>query len=88
MFKRLARFRHFEPRRSAPRWLQAVHSNDNLPGCRRPTGVRRSRPPTLACHWSRVDGSRLECRWEVECFDEPRRASSVWTGTRSDERRT
>jgi hypothetical protein len=88
MLKRLARFRHFEPRRSAPRWLQAVHSNGNQPGCRRPTGERRSPPPTLACHWSRVDGSRLECRWEVECFDEPRRASSAWTGKRSDERRT
>ena len=88
MFKRLAKFRNFEPRRSAPRWLQAVPSNDNNPGCRRPAGQHRSPRPALACHWSLVDGGRLECRWEVECFDEPSRVSSAWTGKRSDERRT
>ena len=82
MFKRLARFRHFEPHR-----LQAAHSNDNQPGRRRSAGQRLSPQPALACHWSLVDETRLECRWQVECFDrgQPR---SAWTRKESDGRRT
>jgi hypothetical protein len=41
------------------------HSNDNLPGLRRPKGRRRIPSPALACHWINRDG-RLECRWQVE----------------------
>ncbi|GKQ51369.1 hypothetical protein [Bradyrhizobium sp. Ce-3] len=60
MFEKLAKFRPFEPRRISPR--AAIHSNDNLPGFRRPADRRR---PTPACHWILIDG-RLECRWTVE----------------------
>jgi hypothetical protein len=44
-----------------------THSNDNLPGLRRPAaaGKRRSPTPALACHWFDRNG-RLECRWQVE----------------------
>jgi len=65
MFTRLAKFRPFEPQRVAARWCKVTHSNDNLPGRRRPAGERRSPPPALACHWSLSDSDgRLECRWE------------------------
>jgi hypothetical protein len=64
MFKRLARFRHFMPHR-----LEAAHSNDNQPGRRRPNRQRRCAQPLLACHWSIVDQTRLECRWDIECLD-------------------
>lgn len=60
MFEKLAKFRPFEPRRVVPR--SAMHSNDNLPGFRRPAERRR---PTPVCHWIPIDG-RLECRWTVE----------------------
>jgi hypothetical protein len=48
-----------------------VHSNDNLPGFRRPvaTGRRRSPSPALACHWFNRNG-RLECRWLAEINDD------------------
>ena len=69
MFERLARFRLFEPRHPVPHRLEAVHSNDNQPGRRHPMGQHRSPQPALACHWSLVDESRLECRWKVERFD-------------------
>lgn len=59
MFEKLAKFRSFGPRRMVP---PAVHSNDNLPGFRRPADRRR---PTPACHWVQIDG-RLECRWIVD----------------------
>jgi hypothetical protein len=45
MFTRLAKYRLFEPQRVMARWCKAVHSNDNLPGRRRPAGGLRS-PPT------------------------------------------
>jgi hypothetical protein len=70
MFKRLAKFRRLELRHLVPHWLEAAHSNDNPRGRRRPTGQRRSPQPVLACHWIFVDGSRLECRWKAESFDE------------------
>jgi len=69
MFPKLAKFRLFEPRRIAPGPEVAVHSNDNLPGFRRPAG-RRLRPnPAPACHWYLIDG-RLECRWQFDAPDE------------------
>jgi hypothetical protein len=70
MFKKLAKFRLVEPRRTAPLWLEAAHSNDNSPGRRHPAGLRRSRQPVLACHWVFTEESRLECRWKVESFDQ------------------
>ena len=70
MFKRLAKFRRLEVRHLVPHWLEAAHSNDNPRGRRRPAGQRRSPQPVLACHWIFVDGSRLECRWKAESFDE------------------
>jgi hypothetical protein len=70
MFEKLAKFRLAKPRRTAPHWLEAAHSNDNTPGRRHPAGLHRSRQPMLACHWVLIDGSRLECRWKVESFDE------------------
>lgn len=68
MFAKLAGFRPFEPRRMVPWTVTATHSNDNLPGFRRPEGRRRR--PTPACHWVLIDG-RLECRWAVEDSTEP-----------------
>jgi hypothetical protein len=65
MFKRLAKFRSLEPRRMAPGPREAMHSNDNLPGFRRPGGERRIPSPALACHWFDRNG-RLECRWLAE----------------------
>ena len=74
MFTRLAEFRLVRSRRTAPGPRQAfthcqafTHSNDNLPGLRRPAvvGKRRAPTPALACHWFNRDG-RLECRWQVE----------------------
>src|ERR1700731_1365102 len=41
------------------------HSNDNLPGFRRPKGRRRIPTPALVCHWI-VRNGRLECRWQVQ----------------------
>ena len=70
MFEKLAKFRLVRPRRMAPHWLEAVHSNDNTPGRRRAAGRRPSPRPALACHWVFIDESRLECRWTVESFDE------------------
>ncbi|MGF6307520.1 hypothetical protein ABIB82_001334 [Bradyrhizobium sp. i1.8.4] len=67
MFEKLARFRQASPRRVVePRRMPrqaAIHSNDNLPGFRRPAGRRRRPPP--ACHWILIDG-RLECRWTID----------------------
>jgi hypothetical protein len=40
----------------------------------------------LACHWSRVDGGRLECRWEVECFDDPGERAALRQATDRMER--
>jgi hypothetical protein len=78
MFKRLAisrlmdfrreGFRPLQPRRIALRgagFSSDSHSNDNLPGFRRPKGRRRIPPPALACHWIDRNG-RLECRWQLE----------------------
>jgi hypothetical protein len=62
MFERLAKFRFLKPRRMAPGPREAMHSNDNLPGFRRPGGERRIPSPALACHWFDRNG-RLECRW-------------------------
>ena len=70
MFEKLAKFRLVKPRRMAPHWLEAVHSNDNTPGRRRAAGRRLSPLPKLACHWVFIDESRLECRWRVESLDE------------------
>ena len=71
MFTRLAestfvKFRLVQSRRTAPGPGKAImHSNDNLPGLRRPKGRRRIPTPALACHWINRNG-RLECRWQVE----------------------
>ena len=70
MFERLARIPCFEPWLKLP-LLEAActyryHSNDNLPGFRRPEGQGRRPHRALACHWSLSgDGKRLECHWEV-----------------------
>jgi hypothetical protein len=76
MFERLAKFRLVQSRRTAPGLRQALthsqaftHSNDNLPGVRRPRGRRRIPAPALACHWFNRNG-RLECRWQVETSDD------------------
>ena len=78
MFKRLAKsrladlkrggFRPLPPRRVALRgagFFNDTHSNDNLPGFRRPKGQRRIPTPALVCHWFNHHG-RLECRWRAE----------------------
>src|ERR1700680_3984360 len=72
MFTRLAEFRLVRSRRTAPGPRQAfthcqafTHSNDNLPGLRRPEGRRRIPTPALACHWLKRTGG-LECRWQLE----------------------
>jgi hypothetical protein len=60
--------RPLQPRRVALRgagFFNDTHSNDNLPGLRRPKGPRRIPSPALACHWSNHDG-RLECCWQAE----------------------
>lgn len=85
MFKRLAKFRQFELRHLLPRRLEPVHSNDNQPGRRRPAGQRSSSRPALTCHWSPVEVTRLECRWNVASTNEGRRAASERVG--SDARR-
>ena len=63
MFEVLAKFRQTSPRRAvSPRHVSpraAIHSNDNLPGFRRPADRRH---PTPVCHWVLIDG-HLECRW-------------------------
>jgi len=74
MFKRLAKFRLLEPRRTASGLREAMPAevmpaNDNLPGFRRPGGPRRIRSQVLVCHWSLVDGgTRLGCRWQAEAL--------------------
>ncbi|SDP00458.1 hypothetical protein [Afipia sp. GAS231] len=73
MFEKLARFRRFEPRHFMPRRLEAAHSNDNQPGRRRPEDRHRCAQPLLACHWSIVDETRLECRWEIVSIDDSER---------------
>jgi hypothetical protein len=66
MFTKLAEFRLVQSRRPAPGPGEAItHSNDNLPGLRRPKGRRRIPTPALACHWIDRNG-RLECRWQAE----------------------
>ena len=86
MFTRLAKFWLVQPWRIAPGPREAsfskdmfsagvfsrdMHSNDNLPGFRRPaaTGKRKSPSPALACHWFDRNG-RLECRWLTETNDD------------------
>ncbi|SRR6266849_4876384 len=68
MFTRLAEFRLVQSRRTAPGPREAfTHSNDNLPGLRRPGGQRRIPSPVLTCHWFLIDGgTRLGCRWLAE----------------------
>jgi hypothetical protein len=44
-----------------------MHSNDNLPGLRRPKGRRPIPTPVLACHWIDRNGG-LECRWQLDPF--------------------
>src|SRR6202011_2694865 len=80
MFTRLAKFRLVQPWRIAPEPREAMfskdmfskvmHSNDNLPGFRRPaaTGKRRSPSPALACP-SFDRNALLECRWLTETND-------------------
>ncbi len=78
MFKKLAKsrladfkrggFRPLRPRRVALRGAGSFnkpHSNDNLPGLRRPKGQRPIPTLALVCHWFNCNG-RLECRWQVE----------------------
>ncbi|SHI04933.1 hypothetical protein [Bradyrhizobium erythrophlei] len=78
MFKRLAKsrladfkfggFRPLQSRRIAlggAGLFNEPHSNDNLPGFRRPKGQRRIPTPALVCHWFNHHG-RLECRWQAE----------------------
>jgi hypothetical protein len=69
---RLVNFRRAGPRHLVPPLCDVVHSNDNLPGFRRPAATGRRRPPTpaLACHWFNYNG-RLECRWRAETSDTP-----------------
>ena len=71
MFARLAKFRRLGLRYVVPAPRDVMHSNDNLPGFRRPaaTGRRRSPTPALACHWFDRNG-RLECRWLAETNDD------------------
>ena len=76
MFAKLAKFprkfRRVGLRHLVPQLGDVVHSNDNLPGFRRPAAMGRRRPPTpaLACHWFNCNG-RLECRWHAETGDAP-----------------
>jgi hypothetical protein len=67
MFAKLAKFRRVGLRHLLPAPSNAMHSNDNLPGFRRPAamGKRRAPTPVLACHWFNRNG-RLECRWQIE----------------------
>jgi hypothetical protein len=71
MFTRLAKFRRIGLRHVVPVLCDVMHSNDSLPGFRRPaaTGKRRSPSPALACHWFDRNG-RLECRWLAETNDD------------------
>ena len=72
MFKRLAEVRLVQSRRTASGPREAIiHSNDNLPGFRRPAATGKYRPPSpvLACHWFDRNG-RLECRWQAETNDD------------------
>ena len=65
---KLGGFRPLQPRRVALRgagFFNETHSNDNLPGLRRPKGQRRIPSPALVCHWFNRNG-RLECRWQAE----------------------
>ena len=71
MFKRLAKFQPFESQRGMLRCGKAMHSNDNLPGRRRPAGERRSPPSALACYWHlNQSDDRLECHWETTDLEE------------------
>jgi hypothetical protein len=66
MYKKLANFARFQPRRGPPRLDQAVPTNDNLPIAARLGKPRRIRAPQPACHWSLDQGgTRLICRWEI-----------------------
>jgi len=71
MFTRLAKFQPFESQRGMLRCGKAMHSNDNLPGRRRPAGERRSPPSALACYWHlNQSDDRLECHWETTDLEE------------------
>src|ERR1700738_563510 len=66
MFTKLVEFGLAQSRRPTRGPGEAItHSNDNLPGLRRPKGRRRIPTPALACHWIDRNG-RLECRWQAE----------------------
>jgi hypothetical protein len=67
MFTRLARIRRVGLRHLVPMAGDVIHSDDDLPGFRRPaaTGRRQAPPPALACHWLNRNG-RLECCWQAE----------------------
>jgi hypothetical protein len=75
MFKTLAKsglvdFRFAGSRPRAAGFSNNSHSNDNLPGLRRPKGRRRIPPPALVCHWIDRNG-HLECRWQAEASGDP-----------------
>jgi hypothetical protein len=72
MFAKLAQFRRAGLRHLMSAPIHVMHSNDNLPGFRRPAeaGKRRSPTPALACHWFNRNG-QLECHWQAETNDAP-----------------
>jgi hypothetical protein len=74
-FAELAKIRRLERRRAVSPLAASMHSNDNLPGFRRPAdGLRPCPKPALPCHWYLIDGG-LKARWKIEKPDDgPTRA--------------
>jgi hypothetical protein len=68
MFAKIAKIRIASLRRAASRPL--AHCNDDRVEIGAAVPQRRARRPVLACHWRRLLGGGLECRWSAEFADE------------------
>jgi hypothetical protein len=69
MFAKIAKFRLASELQAAPSSVTLAHSNDNTMIARAARGPRRTRRPSLACHWRPMIGGGFECYWDIELAD-------------------